>query len=179
MTRKKLNEEKIIKVLQEAVELLETTFEFLQRGSRKEAVEIWQWIEAWFQAVPSNLNKRKLKGDLKSKRFSQLLGVLFELEVYGILTRICCAVEIEPTIPNSTGETEFRANCNCYEFNVEATECGIGKGELHSNENEYDFVKKLRNDLKPMHSDLWLSANGELRKNLGRKYVQLQFVLLL
>ena len=64
MTRKKLNEEKIIKVLQEAIELLETTFEFLQRGSRKEAVEIWQWIEAWFQAVPSNLNKRKLKGDL-------------------------------------------------------------------------------------------------------------------
>ena len=149
----------------------ETTFEFLQRGGRKEAVEIRQWIEAWFQAVPSNLKKRKLEGDLKSKRFSQFLGALFELEVYEILKRICCAVEIEPTIPNSNGETDFRANCNGYEFYVEATVCGIGKGELHSNENEYDFVEKLRNDPKPMHSDLWLNANGELRKTLGRKHV--------
>ena len=150
----------------------ETTFDYLQRGGRNEAVEIRQWIEDWFQAIPSISKKKKLEGDLKSKPFSQFLSALFELEVHEILKRSCCSVEMEPDLPNSSGEIDFHANCNGYEFYVEATVCGIGKGELHSNENEYDFVEKLRNELKRMHCDLWLNANGELRKTLGKKYVK-------
>ena len=142
----------------------ETTFDYLKRGGRNEALEIRQWIEDWFQVVPSMSKKKKLEGDLKSKPFSQFLSALFELEVYEILKRICCTVEIEPTIPNSNGETDFGTNCNGYEFYVDATVCGIGKGELQSNENEYDFVGKLRNDPKPKHFDL--------RKTLGKNHVR-------
>ena len=43
----------------------ETTFEFLQRGGRKEAVEIRQWTKAWFQAVPSNLKKEEIRRRLE------------------------------------------------------------------------------------------------------------------
>lgn len=62
----------------------ERTFEFLERGGRKEAVEIRQWIESWFQAVPDN-RKKGIEKRLKAKQFKQFLGAMFELEVHEIL----------------------------------------------------------------------------------------------
>lgn len=148
----------------------ETTFEFLQRGGRNGAVEIRQWIESWFQAVPDD-QRKALEGRLKSKHFKQFLGAMFELEVHEILRRLGCMMEWEPELPGS-GTVEFRAIDKNQEFYVEATVCGIGQGGLHSNENEHDAVEKLRKQLERLHSDLRLSAKGELKKSLGKEVVK-------
>lgn len=149
----------------------ETTFEFLQRGGRKEAVEIRQWIESWFQAVPDN-RKKGIEKRLKSKHFKQFLGAMFELEVHAIFRRPGCIIEIEPELP-SGGTVDFRVINKEQEFYIEATVCGIGQGTLHSNENEQDAVKKLRKYLrKPLHSNLWLLAKGELKKSLSKEIVK-------
>ncbi len=149
----------------------ETPFEFLQRGGRIEAVEIRQWIESWFQAIPDN-RKKGIERRLKSKHFKQFLGAMFELEVHEIFRRLGCVIEIEPKLP-SGGTVDFRVIDKTEEFYMEATVCGIGQGALHSNENEHDAVEKLRKHLKkPLHSDLILSAKGELKKSLGREFVK-------
>ncbi|MDE0332837.1 MAG: hypothetical protein OXL41_13320 [Nitrospinae bacterium] len=36
----------------------ETTFQFLQRGGRGEAVQIRQWMEEWFQQFPLDQKKK-------------------------------------------------------------------------------------------------------------------------
>ena len=149
----------------------ETTFEFLQRGGRQEVVEIRQWVESWFQAVPDN-RRKALEGRLRSERFDQYLGAIFELEIHEILRRLGCVIEIEPELP-SGGTVDFHVIDKAQEFYMEATVCGIGQGLLHSNENEHDAVKKLRKYLrKPLHSNLWLSAKGELKRSLGKEVVK-------
>ncbi|MDE0313562.1 MAG: hypothetical protein OXM61_01555, partial [Candidatus Poribacteria bacterium] len=54
----------------------ETTFEFLQRGGRKEATEIREWLENWFRKIPPDIQSN-LKGRLKGN-YQQFLGALFE-----------------------------------------------------------------------------------------------------
>lgn len=149
----------------------ETTFEFLQRGGRKEAVEIRQWIESWFQAIPDN-RKKGIEKRLTSRHFEQFLAAMFELEIHEILRRLGCIIEIEPELP-SGGTVDFHVIDKAQEFYMEATVCGIGQGTLHPNENEYDAVEKLRSHLKkPLHSELWLSAKGELKRSLGKEVVK-------
>ena len=150
----------------------ETTFDFLERGGRKEAVEIRQWIESWFQAIPDN-RRKALEKRLKSERFDQFLGAMFELEIHEILKRLGCVIEIESDLPGSNGKVDFQVIDKAQEFYIEATVCGVGQGMLHSNKNEYDAVEKLRRHLKkPLHSDLWLEAKGELKKSLGKEFVK-------
>ena len=135
----------------------ERTFEFLQRGGRKEAVPIQHWMEAWLQAIPDN-RRKGLEKRLKSERFEQFLGAMFELEIHEILRRLGGVIEIEPELPGSNGTVGFRVIDKSQEFYVEATVCGIGQGKLRSNENEHDAVEKLCKNLKRLHSDLWLEA---------------------
>ena len=149
----------------------EMIFEFLQRGGRKASVAIRQWIESWFQAIPDN-RKKGIEKRLKSKHFKQFLGAMFELEVHEIFRRLGCVIEMEPELPGG-GTVDFRVIDKTEEFYIEATVCGIGQGALRSNENEYDAVEKLRRHLKKtLHSDLRLSAKGELKKSLGREFVK-------
>ena len=150
----------------------ETTFEFLQRGGSKEAIEIRQWIEAWFEAIPDK-QRKALEGRLKSKRFEQFLEALFELEVHEILRRLGCIIEMEPELPGSNGTVDFHVIDKAQKFYIEATACGIGQGQLHPHKNEYDAVEKLRNGLKRLHSDLCLwKVGGELKKSLGQAFVK-------
>ncbi len=148
----------------------ETMFEFLQRGGRNGAVEIRQWIEAWFQVIPDN-RKKGIEKRLKDKHFKHFLGVMFELEVHEILRRRGCMMEWEPELPGS-GTVEFRVIDKNQEFYVEATVCGIGRGALHSNDNEHDAVARLHKQLERLHSDLRLSAKGELKRSLGKEVVK-------
>ena len=47
--------------------------------------------------------------------------------------------------------------------------CGLFQGELNSSANEEDAVDKIREGLTELHSDLWLRAEGELRRTLGKR----------
>ena len=150
----------------------ETTFAFLERGGRKEAVEIRQWIESSFQAIPDS-QRKALEKRLKSERDDQFLGAMFELEIHEILRRLGCVIEIEPGLPGTNGKVDFRVADKSQEFYIEATVCGIGQGSLHSNENEHDAVEKLRKHLrKPLQSELWVSTEGELKRTLGIEFVK-------
>ena len=147
----------------------ETTFEFLQRGGRQEAIEIREWIERWFREFPASgqLNlKRRLKGD-----YSPFMSALFELEVHKMLLQLNHSIEFEPNILGTNKRIDFLASKGRQSFYVEATVCGIGQSELSGNLNEHDAVEKIRKNLGPMHSDIWLEAEGELNESLGQEYV--------
>ena len=148
----------------------ESTFEFLQRGGRKEAVEIRQWIEKWYKEYPCN-KKMELKRRLQSEIYREFFGALFELQVYTILRRLDCFIEVELGFSGTDGTADFRATNNGQKFYIEATVCGIEQGILRSNSNEQDAVQKIKDNLISPHSDIWLDADGELRSTLGTKRI--------
>lgn len=155
-------------------ELGETPFEFLQRGGRKEAIAIRRWMEEWFQTFPSN-QKSHLKSRLKSKELQNFAGAYFELQVFAMLRRLNCRIEVEPRFPNTGGTVEFCATIGRERFYVEATVCSSGPSTMGSNVDEEDAIQKIRGGLDVPHSDLWLSATGELRRTLGKECVVRRF----
>ena len=145
----------------------ETTFAFLERGGRTEATGIRQWTEEWFRAFPA-IHSGHLKRMLQSEDFSAFMGAYFELQVFAMLRRLGCCVEVHPRFSGTCGTVDFRVAHDQDSFYVEATVCGINQGKLHSNTNEEDAVGKIRDVLGEPHSDIWLHATGELRKTLGK-----------
>ena len=157
----------------------ETTLQFLQRGGRSEAIPIRDWMEQWFGAFPED-GKPRLRRRLQSAKFSEFLSAYFELQLFTVLKRLGCTVEVEPSFPGTRGATvDFLARHDQDEFYVEATVCGLGQGALNSNENEQDAILKIREGLTGLHSDLWLQAEGELRRTLGKRRLLLPFRKLL
>lgn len=148
----------------------ETTFDFLARGGRPEAVQIRSWMEKWYQKFPAD-HRHELKRRLQSKNFSEFMSAYFELQVFAILCRRNCRIDIHPSFAGSEGTVDFHVANDKEEFYVEATVCGIGQGILHSNANEEDAVRKIKASLANPHSDLWLSAEGELNQTLSKQRV--------
>lgn len=147
----------------------ETTFQFLERGARRRAIPIREWMERSFRAFPA-ASRAHLKRRLQSPKFAEFLSAYFELQVFTLLRRLVCSIEVEPTFPGTRGATvDFLARHRQEEFYVEATVCGLFQGELSSNANEDDAVAKIREGLPELHSDLWLRAEGELRRTLSKQ----------
>ena len=148
----------------------ETTFDFLARGGRPEAVQIRSWMEKWYQIFPAD-HRNELKRRLQSKNFSEFMSAYFELQVFAILFRRNCRIDIHPSFAGTEGTVDFHVANDKEEFYVEATVCGIGQGILRSNANEEDAVRKIKASLVNPHSDLWLSAEGELTITLSKHRV--------
>ena len=146
----------------------ETTFQFLERGGRHEAVAIRQWMEDWFRVFPLD-HRNELKLRLQSKDFGKFMGAYFELQVFAMLHRLNCHVVIHPRFSETDGTVDFRVTHGQDVFYVEATVCGIGQGVLRSNANEEDAVRKIRETLINPHSDVWLYTTGELGKTLRKQ----------
>ena len=148
----------------------ETTFDFLARGGRPEAVQIRSWMEKWYQKYPED-HRHELKRRLQSKNFREFMSACFELQVFTILFRRNCRIDIHPSFAGTDGTVDFHVANDKDEFYVEATVCGIGQGILSSNANEEDAVRKIKASLVDPHSDLWLSAEGELTITLSKHRV--------
>lgn len=146
----------------------ETTFEFLQRGGRLETIEIRQWIENWFREYPED-HAGELSKRLQSKKFAEFMSAYFELQVFSVLRHFGCDVEIHPDFAETHGTVDFGVTHGGDSFYVEGTVCGTEQGILHSNANEQDAVRKIRDDIPCPHSDVWIDAEGELLKTLGRR----------
>lgn len=158
---------KAVPQLQGAIMNGETTFEFLQRGGRTEAIEIRQWMETWFQEYPED-HGVELKKRLQSKHFAEFLGAYFELQVYSILRLLGCNIVIHPGFAETHGTVDFEVTHGKDIFYVEATVCGVSRGILCSSRNEEDATQKIREAIKHPHSDVWLEAEGELLETLGK-----------
>ncbi len=121
----------------------ETTFEFLERGGRKDAIVICQWTKKWFCMFPID-HREELKRRLQSKDFSEFMGAYFELQVFAILQRLNCNVEIHPPFSGTDGTVDFRVTHGQDRFYVEATVCGVNRRILRSNTNEEDATKDTK-----------------------------------
>ena len=136
-------------------------------------------MEHSFRLLPADARPR-LKRRLQSPKFPEFLSAYFELQVFTLLRRIGCSIEVEPPFPGTRGATvDFLARHDKDEFYIEATVCGLGQGVLSSNDNEEDAVSKIKEGLAGLHSDLWLRAEGHLRRTLGKKRLVQSFQNLL
>ena len=151
--------------------LRETTFNWLARGGRPEAARIRSWMEKWYQKYPAD-HQEELKRRLQSRLFGEFMRAYFELQVFSILHRLNCRVDVHPCFAGTEGTVDFLVNRDKGEkFYVEATVCGIGQGNMLSNANEEDVVRKIKTRLLNPHSDVWLSAEGELNTTLPKQRV--------
>lgn len=143
------------------------------------AIPIREWMEHSFRALPVNAMPR-IRQRLQSPKFAEFLSAHFELQVFTLLRRVGCSIEVEPPFPGTQGATvDFLARHHEDAFYVEATVCGLGQGVLSSNANEEDAVQKIRAGLTDLHSDLWLQAEGELHRTLSKRRLLLPFQNLL
>ena len=147
----------------------ETTFEFLERGARKEAVAIRHWMQDWFAAYPED-HREELRRRLQLKSFREFMAAHFELQVFAMLCRLGCRVEIHPKFTDTRGTVDFRAGHGNDTFYVEATVSGIlREGVLWGTANEQDAVDKIRAAFTGAHSHVHLATEGQLRKTLSKQ----------
>lgn len=153
-------------------DLRESNFEYLQRSNRPQAIQICEWMEKWFNGLPSKA-KRELESKLKYGNPGNFKGALFELQCHRILTRLNLAVEYEPPLTETNEKIDFLAYALEHKgqcFYVEAVVSGVGKG----NPNEYSIVERIKQGIQKgqkLHSDIYLETEGILPDNLPKKYV--------
>ena len=148
----------------------ETALNFLARGERPEIVEIRQWMENWYEVFPVG-SRKDLRKRFQSKDIGEFTSTYFELQVFALLSRLNCDLEVHPRFAGTEGTVDFRVTHGKETFYVEATVCGFGQGNLRSSTNEEDAVRKIRENIRELHSDIWLSAEGELNTALSKERV--------
>ena len=70
----------------------ESTFEFLQRGGRPEAIPIRTWVEDVFHGVVA-IRQEELKQRLKARPFENFIGAYFELQLHEMFCCVNCSFE--------------------------------------------------------------------------------------
>ena len=153
----------------------ESNYDYLSRSNRPAAIEICRWMNEWFCELPSDA-KPKFRSRLTASTGDTFNGARFELIVHRMLKKLGLNVEIEREIPGTDRKIDFLVCLVPGEHErsvyLEATVSGFGQGLLSSNRNEFDAVRKLRayfNGQGGLHSNIWLEAEGELRRTLGCK----------
>ena len=157
----------------------EKIHEFLEREGRPEAAPIRDWIEHWYDQLPSD-KQRDIRGRMRSGDDLQFTSAYFELQMFAMLKRMGCDITVEPRLADGRYNPDFLARREDEAFYVEATVCGQGAGGLRITTNEDDAVEKIRAAFKDeeveIHSDLWLQAEGVLNQTLSRKGVSRPFI---
>ena len=168
-----------------AVETRESTFEYLQRSNRPSAIQRCRWINELFEELPAD-KRAGFESRIKSRKSSEFLSALFEMQVHRILRRLDFSVEIEADFPGTRQKIDFLARSEeGQSVYVEATVCGFGQGKLSENSNEHDAAEKIRKNIPSPHSDLWLEIVevggklGTLHKTLAKEFVVKPFLELL
>ena len=152
--------------------LRESNYDYLNRSNRPEVIEISHWMNEWFCELPPN-DRSIIKPRLTASDGDTFNGARFELIVHRILKTLGLSVEIEREIPTTNKKIDFfiypqgQQDRSVY---LEATVSGFGRGLLSSNWNEFDAVRKLRAYFdrdNSLHSNVWMEAQGKLRRTLS------------
>ena len=131
---------------------MKPTFEFLERGARKEAVAIRHWMQDWFAAYPED-HREELRRRLQLKSFREFMAAHFELQVFAMLCRLGCRVEIHPKFTDTRGTVDFRAGHGNDTFYVEALLSHKRGGRMGLNRAlSYDWFSNNANDGKEIQT---------------------------
>lgn len=157
----------------------EKIHEFFEREGRPEAAPIRDWIEHWFDQLPSE-KQGDIRGRLRSDDIKQFTSACFELQMFAMLKRMGFTITVEPTLGDGRYKPDFLVRREDETFYLEATVCGQGAGDLQGTRNEQDAVEKIRlafdDEKVEIHSHLWLQAEGVLDQTLPRKKVSGPFI---
>ena len=160
----------------------ESNYEYLRRSNRPEAIEMCHWMNEWFRELPPDALPQMIPR-LRARNGDTFNGARFELLVHRILKRLGLIVEIERELSTTDKRVDFfvrsPSDQNGSAVYIEATVSGFGQGQLSSNRNEYDAVEKIRRNISGPHSDIWLEAEGTLRRTLRKNMVVRPFQELL
>ena len=149
----------------------ETTFNFFQRQSLAKFVSYREWIEELFQDHPIK-HRNQFCRRLRDKNSSQFQSSLFEMQLYRMLNRLGLTVEIEPELPGTEQKIDFRVAKDRQSCFIEATVCGFGRGIFSDTDQEYDAILKLKKELPNPHLDIWLEAEGHLKRTLRKSEIE-------
>ena len=148
----------------------ETSYEFIQRGGRDEAVPIREWMETAFHNVARE-HQYKLKQRLQSE--SNFMGAAFELELHELLQRQGCSFLFQPRI---VGDEDFCIRERGSRYFVEATVAGYKQSSFQSSPNEsnciFRLTQRLTDKLRGAQIDLHLSAEGELKHTVPNSFLK-------
>ena len=157
----------------------EKIHEFLERDGRAEAAPIREWIEHWYDQLPSDKQGR-IRERMRCGARHQFTSAYFELQMFAMLRRMGYDITVEPRLAGGQYNPDFLARRDAEAFYVEATVCGYGAGGLQGTTNEDDAVEKIRAAFKDeeveIHSNLWLHAEGVLERTLSKKEVAKPFI---
>ena len=157
----------------------EKIHEFLEREGRPEAAPIMDWIEHWYDQLPSD-KQRDIRGRMRSGDDHQFTSAYFELQMFAMLKGMEYDITMEPRLADGRYNPDFLARCDDEAFYLEATVCGQGAGGLRITTHEHGAVEKIRAAFEDgkveIHSDLWLQAEGVLSRTLSKKEVSRPFI---
>ena len=157
----------------------EKIHEFFEREGRPEVAPIRDWIEHWYDQLPSD-KQRDIRGRMRSGDSEQFTTAYFELQMFAMLKRMGYDTIVEPRLANGRYNPDFLARREDETFYLEATVCGQGAGDLQPMRNEQDAVEKIRlafeSEKVEIHSHLWLEAEGVLNRTLSKKEVSKPFI---
>ena len=163
----------------------ERIHEFLEREGRPEAAPIRAWIEHWYGRLPGE-KQADIRGRFRSGKVDRFTEAYFELQMFALLKTARHQVCVEPALSNGRYKPDFLANRGSGAFYLEATVCGQGDdnaGALRISANESDAVEKVRSALQEgevdMHSELFLSAEGNLDRTVSKRKIGKPFIDLL
>lgn len=148
----------------------ETTVEFFQRQCEPRFVEYREWIEELFQGLPIE-HCETFRGRLRSRDSAEFQAATFEMQLYRMLIRLGLDVEIEGDLLRTKKKIDFRVQNDRQSCFIEATVCGFGQGEFSDTDQEYDAITKLKKGLPNPHLDIWLKAEGHLKKHLSKSEI--------
>ena len=79
----------------------EKIHEFLEREGRPEAAPIRDWIEHWYDQLPSD-KQQDIRGRMRSGDHHQFTSAYFELQMFAMLKRMEYDITVEPRLARRT-----------------------------------------------------------------------------
>lgn len=125
----------------------ESSYEYLNRSSRKSDGFLRQTLEEWFEVYSVNNPKeaKKLRGHLISKEDDQHFSAFFELYLFTFLRNLGYEIEVEPSIANSTKNPDFLVSNpkTGKQFYLEATTVCEGEINVKREQQINLFIERL------------------------------------
>lgn len=98
----------------------ESTFQFLNRSSKRRFSEVRKLINKWYSNFPRE-HRQDLKSRIKSGDDSSFNSAFFELYLHEFLKKLEYSVEIHPNVSGINSRPDFLVTKNDEEFYLEAT----------------------------------------------------------